>query len=340
MLGEHIKTVSVEVPVSLDTNEGEDGTPACRTRNPLKIHIDYDLIQIVGQALHLRSFCMTNACRPSFFALFCLLPFSTSIQNLDLALDTSHMPGESLDSVPHNLNRLQNLRSLKLFCYDDWPTSSTPGLCLPKLENFTWESDYNNGGASVLYLDRCDMKNLESLRIMVWCSKTFLPEGFLSISRFVGSLLQLRSLALRLGYDDSFTPTLLPLIPSHITELNYVYTFCDKDTVALFPPSVHTLRLSATPSGDQYFLWDVLEYLAIEHTYLRTIIIYIWNYPRGAAPFFWTEGLQAMKNPGDATAYLAVFTGQLLTHSSALSHKGIKLLDEQGHTAFMYLSVA
>jgi hypothetical protein len=188
---------------------------------------------------------MKNACRPSFFALFCLLPSSTSIQHLTLTLNSRHVPEESLDSVSPNLNRLQNLRSLKLLCYDDWPTSSTSCLCLPKLEDFTWESYYDNKGASVLYLERCDMRNLGSLRIMIWCDQTVLPEGLLSIRRFIGNLLQLRSLAL--GIDNA--TTLLPLLPSHITELNYTYTFFYADRVPRLPPSVHTLRLSATPSN-------------------------------------------------------------------------------------------
>jgi hypothetical protein len=332
MLGEHVKTIFVGVSVLLATDEDEGETS---TSIPLPPATNYDLIRIVGQAAHLRSFCMKNACRPSFFALFCLLPSSTSIQHLTLTLNSRHVPEESLDSVPQNLNRLQNLRSLKLLCYEDWPTSSTSGVCMPKLEDFTWESDYDNRGTSVLYLDRCDMRNLGSLRIKIWGDQTVLPEGLLSIRRFIGNLLQLRSLAL----DNDNTDTLLPLLPSHITELNYTYTFCYADRVSLFPPSVHTLRLSATPSYVHDPLWGVLGHLANEHTYLRTISISIWG-AGDAVPFFWTEGLQAMKNPDDATSDLATFTGRLLTRSSELSGKGIKILDERGHTAFMYLLVA
>jgi hypothetical protein len=332
MLGEHVKTIFVEVPALLATDEDEGETS---TSIPLPPVTNYDLIRIVGQAVHLRSFCMKNACRPSFFALFCLLPLSTSIQHLTLTLNSRHVPEESLDSVPQNLNRLQNLRSLKLLCYDDWPTSSTSGLCMPKLQDFTWESNCDSQGASVLYLDRCDMRNLGSLRIMIWCDQTVLPEGLLSIRRFIGNLLQLRSLAL--GIDNA--TTLLPLLPSHITELNYTYTFFYADRVPRLPPSVHTLRLSATPSNVHDPLWGVLGHLANEHTYLRTISISIWD-NNDAVPFFWTEGLRALKNPDGATADLATFTGRLLTHSSELSRKGIKILDEWGHTAFVYLLVA
>jgi hypothetical protein len=193
MLGEHVKAIFVKVPVSLDTEEDEG--PEFTTLRPLSLNANYNLIRLASQVAHLRSFSMKNACRPSFFALLCIIPSSNSIQHLTLTLDTSRMPGESLDSVPHNLNRLQNLRSLKLVCYENWPTPSTSGLSLPKLQDFIWESDCENEGASVLYLDRCDMRNLGSLRIMVWCDQSVLPEGLLSIRRFVANLLQLRRLA-------------------------------------------------------------------------------------------------------------------------------------------------
>jgi hypothetical protein len=44
-----------------------------------------------------------------------------------------------------------------------------------------------------------------------------------------------------------------------------------------------------------------------------------------------------MKNPDDQTLDLATFTGRLLTHASTLSRKGIKILDERGHTASMHV---
>jgi hypothetical protein len=330
MLGEHVKAIFVEVPVSLDTEEDEG--PEFTTLRPLSLNANYDLIRLASQVAHLRSFSMKNACRPSFFALLCIIPSSNSIQHLTLTLDTSRMPGESLDSVPHNLNRLQNLRSLKLVCYENWPTPSTSGLSLPKLQDFIWESDCENEGASVLYLDRCDMRNLGSLRIMVWCDQSVLPEGLLSIRRFVANLLQLRRLALGITNANA----LLPLLPSSVTELDYVHTICDRDRVALLPPSVHTLRHSATPSNVRDSLWNVLGHLANEHTYLRTISICIWD-AGDVLPFFWTEGLEAMKNPDDQTLDLATFTGRLLTHASTLSRKGIKILDERGHTASMHV---
>jgi hypothetical protein len=337
MLGEHVKTIFIGLPISPDPDLDEDGNPVSYSRSPLPINTTYDLIRIVVQASHLRSFYMRNACRPSFFSLFCLLPSSSSIEDLTLTLNSLHMPGERLNSVPQSMNRLQNLRSLRLVCDEDWFTSSTPRLCLPKLKDFVWESYYEDEGASVLYLNRCDMRNLESLRIIMWADATVMPEGLVALRSFLDGLLQLRSLAL--GIPISQLDALLPLLPSHVVEMNFIYGHCNAHTVSVLPPSVHTLRVAATPGDVNDLVWGVLDHLATEQTYLQTICICIWTKFNTVVPFFWTRGLQAMKNPNDAISDLAIFTGRLLTHSSALSRKGIKIVDELGHTASMHLYI-
>jgi hypothetical protein len=336
-LGHYIRTVSIALPAPPGMDEDEDEDEEITDHSPLLLHTNYHLIRVMCQATHLQSFDMQNACRPSFLAALCFLPSSTSIQKLDITIQA--MPGEILNSVTPNLNRLQSLRSLTLSTYGDWPEASTPGISLARLRHFHWEirDDDEGASASALFLDRCDMSDVESLGIQPFGSVETSPEAFLSICRFINGLPRLRCLAV--GMEENLIKTLLPLLPSRIVELNFDDTYLQPGSVSLLSSSVHTLRISAIADDVNDLFWDVLAQLLLqEPTYVQTITISLWDKnTNNIRPFSWTTGRAAMKTPAKATSDLATFTGRLLTYSSELSRKGIKVLDGQGYTASMHL---
>jgi hypothetical protein len=316
-----------------DADEDEETTD----HSPLLLQMNYNLIRIMCQATHLQSFHMQNACRPSFLAALCLLPSSNSIRKLDITLQA--MPGEILNSVTLNLNRLQSLRSLRLVTYGKWPETSTIGISLPRLRHFAWEihGDDEGASASALFLDRCDMSDVESLSIRLSGDAEPSPEAFPSIRRFIDGLLQLRCLAI--GMEENLLNTLLSLLPSRVVELDFDYTYLQPGSVPLLSSSVHTLRISAVADDVNNLIWDVLAQLLLqEPTYVRTITISLWDRNTNKiGTFLWTTGLAAMRTAAKATSDLATFTGRLLTYSSELSRKGIKVLDGHGRTASVHL---
>jgi hypothetical protein len=336
-LGHHIRTVSIAVLFLPGIDEDEDEDEETTNHSPLLLQMNYHLIRVMCQATHLQSFDMQNACRPSFLAALCSLPSRNSIQELDITLQA--MSGEILNSVTPNLNHLQSLRRLTLTTYGNWPEASTPGISLPRLRHFHWEihDDDEGASASALFLDRCDMSDVESLTIQTCDDAETLPEAFLSICRFINGLLHLRCLAI--GIEENLVKTLLSLLPSRIVELDFDYADLQPGWVPLLPSSVHTLRISAIADDANDPIWDVLAQLLLqEPTYVRTITISLsdknTNY---IGPFSWTTGRAAMRTPAKATSDLATFTGRLLTYSSELSGKGIQVLDGQGCTASMHL---
>jgi hypothetical protein len=333
-LGDHVRAIHVAVPeqedYDNDTNNDDD------PNRPLVLHANNDLVRTLCQATRLRSFAMKNVCRPSFLAVLCLLPSGNSIQKLDIVLNNiAYLPRETLHAVPENLNRLQSLRELRISCYDDWPQADTPALCLPRLRRFTFEVHYTNQGAGMPFLDRSDIRDLFEFEIQVWDDALIMPEGIHAIRRFINKLHQLQCLTL--GIDEIQRNELLPLLSSRPLILDFTRNFIDEETVPLLPFFVHTLRISADINKVDDLIWGVLGRLAIEPTGVRTISIYLWE--SGAPiPFLWTVGITAMRNPsGVAASNLAIFTGRLLTHSSELSAKGIKILDDRGRTASMRL---
>jgi hypothetical protein len=326
-LGRHIRIINVAVSQPQgESDDGGDSSP----RGPLSIPVNMDLLRVVCRAEFLRSFVMRNICRPSLLSILSFLPSSSSIQELDIYLDTTHMPNETLHSVTENLNRLHDIRVLRLTCYEDWPTAQTPGLRLPQLRCFEWRTR-----VIASFLDQCQMERLAELTIIDNSDEEVTPECLLSIEHFIRRSSSLHSLALSI--EDPQYPPLIGRLPSNITTLDFVQLSFNEEILYPLSPSIHTLRVSVTSAATDG-VWRVLRQLFTEETNIQTIFINLWSATdQVVLPFSWVSGLAAMRSLEPASFDLAMLSGRLLACSSELSRKGIEVVDTQGRTASVHL---
>jgi hypothetical protein len=326
-LGRYIRTINVAV--SQPQGERDDGGDS-NPRSPLSIPVNMDLLRVVCRAEFLRSFVMKNICRPSLLSILSFLPSSSSIQELDIHLNTAHMPNETLHSVTENLNRLHAIRVLRLICYENWPTAQTPGLRLSQLRCFTWRQR-----VIAPFLHRCQMERLAELTILNDIAETVTPEALFSIEHFIRRSSYLHSLALSI--QDPQYSALVGRFPSNITTLDLAQLVLDEDILSPLPPSIHTLRVSVTSAATDG-VWMVLRQLFTEETNIQAIFITLWSATdHGILPFSWASGLAAMRSLEPAAFDLAMISGRLLACSSELSRKGIEVVDAQGRTASVHL---
>jgi hypothetical protein len=332
VVGGYIRTITIDIPQEhiRDSHDDQDTCPSS-----LPSHANNDAIRVACQALQLQSFHMTNFCRPSVLSILCLAPLVNTIRNLHITLDISQMPSETLVAVTPNLNRFHALEDLSITCHHDWPIADTPGLCLAQLRAFTWKSRCYNQGANVVFLDKCHLEDLTTLRLIFWDEDQFRAEGLNSTLRFLWRLPRLRSLALSL--PDQHLVDYLPHIPSCISLLDFSEVDLTKRVIPALPKSVTRLRVSVSSDPDDP-LWDVLGRLAAKDTKLQLVYLTTWGSSGGATPFSWSTGLAGLTNYELPEWEVAIVTGRLLAHATVLSRKGIKMLDGEGRAASVCLS--
>jgi hypothetical protein len=328
-LARHIRTINVAIS---QPQGGSDDGDDSNSRSPLSVPVNMDLLRVVCRAVFLRSFVMRNSCRPSLLSILSFLPSHSSIQELNILLDTTHMPNETLHSVTGNLNRLHDLRMLTLTCYENWPTPQTPGLRLPQLRCFVWRRR-----TMAPFLDLCEMERLAELTILTDIAGEITTEDFLSIEHFIRHSSDLHSLSLSIAHGQLYA--LVGRLPSSssITTLDFSRLILDEDMISTLPPSIRILRVSVTSAATDD-VWRALRRLITEETSIQTVSITLWSTKDlCTVPYSWTSGLAAMRSLEPASSDLAMLSGRLLAYSSELSRKGIELVDEQGRTASVHL---
>jgi hypothetical protein len=333
-LGAHIHTIFVEIEEeecyeyrSVQYNV-QDFNRNGYTQCPLSSRISYDIIHLVCQAIHLRSFSMRNPCRPSLLLMLCATSISSTLCSLEIVLDILWTPNEVLVAVPASINCLRNLKELVLECYNDWPNLTTHGLCLPELRSFTLRGMYENKGACVDFLDRCHLDRLLNLDIILE-STEMRAERVHSIRRLVERLPLLESLALKI--PTHILLLLLPDLSTHIAVLDISRMDCSEEMIPMIPPSVRRICVSAVGSAHDS-LWPMLKQLVTEQTNIQTVCVGIWT-SQGVVAFTWKDSLAALTAPRHDDPDLVDITGRLLAYSWELSRKGIRLLDGENCAA-------
>jgi hypothetical protein len=243
------------------------------------------------------------------------------------------MRSETLPTITTSLNQLINLRCLSLASYTSWPKSKTPGLKLPSLHSFTWNSHHvTNPGASALFLDNCELAQLQNLTIIFWGEGgKFKVEATHSVRRFLELHSSIKSLAL--GFpNDQPSMAILPHLRPHISVLDYSIARLSPMLIPMLPKSVNTLKVSTAidPEDDA---WSALDQLASNETGVETVVINIWATEEGTVSFSWATGLAALTDPEQANSDIAVITGRMLAYSAKLASRGIKVVDNNGLAA-------
>jgi hypothetical protein len=243
------------------------------------------------------------------------------------------MRSETLPTITTSLNQLINLRCLNLASYTNWPNSETPGLKLPSLYTFMWSSPLlTNQGASALFLDNCELAQLQNLTIFFWGEGEFKNEASRSIRRFLESHSSIKSLALGIP-DGQPSMAIFPHLRSHITVLDYSIVALSATLIPMLPKSVTTLKVS-TGINPEDEAWSVFDELASNETGVKTVVISIWaTDDPGMASFSWAAGLAALTDPEQANSDIAVITGRMLAYSVKLANRGIEVVDGNGLAA-------